>query len=210
MSWAILVCAADFAPKKFADDMRQGCDLLVAVDAGLTSILAAGEKPHVILGDFDSLGYVPDAEKATLCVYPSEKDESDLELALRYVRDFHPECSDVVVYGALGGRLDQTLAALQTAAAFAASFSVTLRSPKETVYVLPSGGQLQLSKSSANYVSVFSGVDESRGVEIRGLKYEYAGSLSAQGSLGLSNEFVGKEAIVSVEEGLLFVVEQEE
>ena len=76
---------------------------------------ALGRRCDVAIGDFDSLGYVPQARIVSR--HPVKKDKSDLELALDRVASYGFD--EVVIYGALGGRLDHTLSNLQLAAKFA-------------------------------------------------------------------------------------------
>ena len=51
--------------------------------------------------------------------------------------------------------------------------------------------------------------EEARGVTLRGLKYELTdAALTCGMPLGVSNEFLGKEACISVADGALFVLWQ--
>ena len=54
-------------------------DLVIAADGGVIHVEKLGIQPDVILGDFDSLGYVPQGAR----VYPVEKDDTDSMLAVR-------------------------------------------------------------------------------------------------------------------------------
>ena len=57
MKKCYIVGAADFAPARF----RPGPDdLVIAADAGCLHLERLGLRPDIILGDFDSLGRVPD------------------------------------------------------------------------------------------------------------------------------------------------------
>lgn len=85
--------------------------ILIAVDGGARHLDQLSLIPHVVIGDLDSL----DPELRTLLVdrhvklitAPQEKDETDLELALVYAVKNHE--GTVLIFGASGGRLDQTL-----------------------------------------------------------------------------------------------------
>jgi thiamine pyrophosphokinase len=85
---------------------------IIAADGGVRHVLSVGRVPDVVIGDMDSISD-EDREKiesagAKFLTYPIEKDETDLELALLYAaQNFH---EDIVVLGALGGRLDQMIA----------------------------------------------------------------------------------------------------
>ena len=59
----------------------------------------------LLVGDFDSLGYVPD--DCQTIKYPVEKNETDGEIALKLLKD--KGCDKVFVYGAFGKRTDHFL-----------------------------------------------------------------------------------------------------
>ena len=203
----ILICSSDFAAERYQALLAEGEAKVVAVDAGYSRMRAGGPKPYAIIGDFDSLGHLPYAPGARIMRFPEEKDESDLELALSYVEE--QGADEVFVFGALGGRLDQTVATLQVARGFADAFQrLAFVSPREVVHVLGPNRQLTVHGTAAKYISVLSAVDESRGVRIEGLKYDFEGTLTNDCSRGLSNEFMGTPAHVSVDDGTLFVIEQ--
>ena len=54
-------------------------DLVIAADGGLRHLQSLGVSPDVILGDFDSLGYVPYCAQ----VFTVEKDDTDAMMAVR-------------------------------------------------------------------------------------------------------------------------------
>ncbi|MBR2789573.1 MAG: thiamine diphosphokinase, partial [Eggerthellaceae bacterium] len=183
MSRYILVCSSDFAAERYQALVAGGDVKIVAVDAGYSHLRAGGLKPTAIIGDFDSLGHLPYAPGSKVMRFPEERDESDLELALAYVEE--QGADEVFVFGALGGRLDQTIATLQVARGFADAFSrLILVSEREIVHVLGPNRTLSLEGSTADYVSVLSAVDVSHGVRIQGFRYPFEGDLTNDRSLG--------------------------
>ena len=90
--------------------------LAIAADGGLDHMRAMGLSPDFVIGDFDSLsGDVPDGDRSVRL--PPQKDDPDLLSALkvgwsRGAREFH-------IYGALGGRIDHTIANMQLMALLA-------------------------------------------------------------------------------------------
>ncbi len=210
----ILVAASDFNEAAFRSLVRPG-DAVVAVDGGYASIVACGMRPCASIGDFDSLGFVPEGE----CVlrYPCEKDASDLELALEWA--FERGFRHVAVFGALGGRLDQTMATLQTLHGMAKRGMDVFAVGKDCCVSIVVGGCVQgdgdqdgsagildLPAGFRGTVSVFSLCDVSRGVSEAGLLYALEGAdLPNTVSLGLSNEFTGRASRISVECGALAV-----
>lgn len=204
MAVCALVAASDFNEEDFRARWKTGgFDCVIAVDAGFASLAKIGCQPDAVVGDFDSLGYVPDGVAVER--HPVHKDKSDLELALDLVASRGFE--NVVIYGALGARLDHTIANLQMCARFAEEgIGVQLVGSESVVSILVGPSELALSARQAGTVSVFSAVALSHGVTEQGLEYPLENaSLSNRTTLGLSNEFVGTEASVSVESGTLYV-----
>ena len=204
MAVCALVAASDFNEEDFCARWKAGgFDYIIAIDAGFASLSRVGCQPDVVVGDFDSLGYVP--EGVAVERHPVHKDKSDLELTLDLIamRGFE----SVVIYGALGARLDHTIANLQMCARFAEEgIGVQLVGLDSVVTILVGPSELALPARQAGTVSVFSAVPMSHGVTEWGLEYPLENAnLSNRTTLGLSNEFVGTEAVVSVESGTLYV-----
>lgn len=204
MKTCALVAASDFNAADFkAREAGGQFDFVIAVDGGYSHLRNLGVVPDYVLGDFDSLGYVPEGENVES--HPVHKDKSDLELALDLVGEHGFESA--VIYGALGRRLDHTVANLQMCARFAeAGLAIELVGAENVVSILAGPGKLELPALARGTVSVFSAVDESRGVTEWGLEYPLENAtLTNRTTLGLSNELVGRPAGVSVESGSLYV-----
>ena len=207
MKTCALVAAADFNAEDFSKRWGAGeFDCIVAVDGGFAYLQAIGCIPDIVLGDFDSLGYTP--EGGNVISHPTHKDKSDLELAFDFVHERGFE--NAAVYGAVGGRLDHTVANLQMCARFAEQgMNVSLVGLDNVVSILVGPGMLQIPAASSGTVSVFSARDESYGVTESGMEYPLENAiLSNRTTLGLSNELVGRPATVSVEQGTLFVFQE--
>ena len=204
MTTYALVGASDFNAAYFAERAACGAfDAVIAVDGGFASLEAAGCVPDLALGDFDSLGFVPEGVPVKL--FPAEKDASDMELALEEALTCG--AGTVEVYGALGGRLDHTLANLSLLASFAErGLDVMAVGERERIALLVGPGELLVEAADEGIVSVFSLTDASTGVVEEGLKYGLDGAtLTNRTSWGLSNELVGTAARISVESGTLAV-----
>ena len=85
---------------------------IIAADGGTRHLWALGQLPHVVVGDMDSL---PDGIRPWLTAadiefieHPPAKDETDLELALLLAVSRYDD--EILLFGALGGRLDHLLA----------------------------------------------------------------------------------------------------
>lgn len=178
-------------------------DLLLAADGGYDYLAQNGMIPQLLLGDLDSLRTLPSGLETR--VFPVEKNETDMELAV--CEALSREAEELYLYGALGGRLDHTLANIQLLAGLVRKGKrAYLVSEKATVTALHDGA-LRFSETFTGTLSVFAYGGEARGVTLAGLRYpltDYA--LPDDVSLGVSNEFTGREAHVSVKNGTLLLV----
>lgn len=185
-------------------------DLVIAADGGLGYCGLLGVEPDLILGDFDSVS--PDEAKAVetleqqiperILRLPREKDDTDMLAALkeglrRGYRDFR-------IYGGTGGRFDHTLANIQCL--------LYLKSQDAVGYLVDGTGMImvlvdesvELQKGLEGYLSLFSLSEESVGVTIRGMKYPLDRAVIRNDfPVGISNEFTGEKAFISVEKGQL-------
>lgn len=181
-------------------------DYLIAADAGYASLKAAGLEPDFVMGDFDSLGAAP--EHPNVETHSVIKDDTDLMLAVRWAlsqgwRKFR-------IYGALGGkRLDQTLASLQTLRFLKEHGADGLLIGDGWNVMLLQNSAIRFPAEAAGWLSLFTSGDKAEGVTLRGLKYELTdAALTCTFPLGVSNEFLGTEAVISVKNGSLFVLWQ--
>ena len=199
-----MVAACEFNARAFeALDVQGLFDCVYAVDGGFAHLASVGRAPDVALGDFDSLGYVPQAEEVE--AHPTHKDEADLELAFRRAAACGFE--SVCVFGALGGRLDHTISNLQTAVRFAeGGMDVAFYGLDCVARVIVGPGACELPALESGCVSVFAVTDEAVGVTETGMEYGLDGAtISNRVPIGLSNELIGKPARISVERGTLLV-----
>ncbi len=109
---AIIFANGDFDSADTSRYLLDEANIVIAANGGTHHALEADITPTVVIGDGDSLDadtrQQVEAAGGTFVSYPARKDETDLELALLYAAD--QGCDEIVILGALGGRLDQMLA----------------------------------------------------------------------------------------------------
>lgn len=199
MGSCVIFCAGQFyglaAP-------LQADDFIIAADGGLAHVQKLGITPHGILGDFDSLGYIP--QDST--VFPVEKDDTDAMLAVR--KGLELGFREFYLYGSLDGpRLDHTVANFQTLQYLADRGAVGYLIGKDYIVTVVKDGKLRFPAACTGIFSVFCMGADAEGVTIRGGKYEVENvRLTAGFPLGVSNHFTGNEVTVSVEKGSLLVL----
>ncbi|MBO5936533.1 MAG: thiamine diphosphokinase [Clostridia bacterium] len=179
-------------------------DYIICADGGYKYKTLLGRDCDMVLGDFDSLGSVPETENKI--VAPTEKDETDMMLAVNL--GLEKGYRDFVLLGALGGeRNDHSVANIQLLHYISSKGARGTIYHGNEVFTAFSDGTLTLGAGLKGYVSVFSLSSESRGVTIENLKYTLDNAtLYSYMPIGVSNEFLGKESSIAVEEGTLLVV----
>lgn len=195
-----IVGAGEFTPKGFHP---QKADLVLAADGGYEALRRHRVRPGLVLGDMDSIPRLP--EGIGRLRFPVMKDDTDLALGIRLAlgRGY----SRFKLYGALGGRLDHSLANLQLLAGLAKQGCRGAIIASGLVVRAVSGGTLRLPPMKKGLrVSVFAWGEPARGVSLQGLKYPLMdASLDAFTPLGVSNEANGQAAEISVKSGVLLV-----
>ena len=183
-------------------------DLVIAADGGLRLLEAHGIRPDVTLGDFDSLGFIPEGEQVQ--VSPAVKDDTDLILACRegLARGYRV----FRLYGGLGGaRVSHTVANLQLLRWLADQGASGTLYGRNCELTLLRERTVRFPAEQTGFLSLFAAGDEAV-VTVRGAAYELEkGVLTGRFPLGVSNEFCGRETEVTAHEGdLLLILEQTE
>ena len=199
MGRCIIFCAADF--HGLAAPLEPD-DFILAADGGLVHLQKLHIAPDGILGDFDSLGYIP--EDST--VFPVEKDDTDAMLAVR--KGLELGYREFYLYGSLDGpRLDHTIANFQTLQFLCDHGAFGYLIGKDYIVTAVKNGTLRFPASCTGIFSVFCMGTDAEGVTIQGAKYEAQDvTLSAGFPLGVSNHFEGSDVTVCVEKGSLLVL----
>ena len=175
--------------------------LVIAADGGLRHTESLGLRPDVILGDFDSLGYIP----ADSTVFPVEKDDTDSMLAVRL--GLERGCDDFLFYGAMDGpRLDHTIANFQTLAYLATHGARGVLIGRDYIATVLKEESISFPAEAEGILSLFC-LGASARVTIEGLHYPLEnGTLTPDFPLGVSNHFVGKPARITVHDGLVLAL----
>lgn len=177
--------------------------LIIAADAGYKFLTEIGITPHIVVGDFDSLGYTPDHPETE--VHPPVKDDTDMMLAVE--KGIELGCDEFYIYGATGGRIAHTLGNLQVLKFIAEKGLSGYIFDSDTVITAVQNSSLVFDENASGYISLLPFGSESAGVTLKGLKYELdACNLPCDRPLGISNEFTGKSAKITVYSGAVVAV----
>ncbi len=191
---------------EYVTERPQEGDLIIAADAGLLTARKFGFEPSVVLGDFDTLGE-PDVPDGTeILQTPSEKDDTDTQLAVRVALE--RGAKDIVIVGGLDGRLDHTLSLLAVLEDLDAKFIHALITSGKNRARFLRNNSLLLPRSDFRYFSILAADPVVKGVSVEGCKYPLKkAKLSRLCQFAVSNEIVGNCALIDIRRGGAWIVE---
>jgi thiamine pyrophosphokinase len=190
--------------------LRAG-DTLLCADGGARAALKFGLHPLRVIGDFDSLSeaelHALEQGGAQIERHPTHKDETDLELALMVAAALHP--GEIIVLGALGGRLDQTVAnVMLLAMPLLVNCRTVIASGGEQTFLIRPGAPCELRGGAGDLVSLIPFGGDAHGIRTEGLEYPLRDeSLFIGPARGVSNVMLGDRATVTFRQGLLLCVQ---
>lgn len=207
----ILIGAGDLTVNQL--DYNSETDYLIAVDGGIMYCQLLQVEPDLIIGDFDSVTgewkdavlTIKEAAPGKVEVLLPEKDETDMYAALN--KGLEAGYRNFRIYGATGGRFEHTFANIQCL--------LYLKHHDATGYIMDGNGMMLVIENESvsfrpeteGYLSVFALNKEAFGVSIKGMKYTLDGyTMKNDYPIGISNEFIGQTAEVSIRDGQLVLM----
>jgi len=186
---------AAFAPK--------AGDFMIAADGGYANLQKAGLQPDLLVGDFDSLSDIPAGVR--IIRLPIEKNDTDTLYAVRL--GLEKGYKKFYIYGGIGGRLDHTIANIQTLAFIAEQGGTGYLVGGGMTITVIKDGRLAFDARQKGVISIFCLGDKAEGVTLTGLKYPLTDyTMTKSNPIGVSNEFIGTESAVEVRNGMLAIL----
>ncbi|MGB9858143.1 MAG: thiamine diphosphokinase [Dictyoglomaceae bacterium] len=183
---------------------------IICANGGTKSALKMGLSPDIIVGDLDSL---PEeiweelkGKNIEWKIYPKDKDETDLELAVKEALKFNPET--IYFLGLLGGRIDHLLSNLfylERIKNKGVDVLVLDRNLKITLMIGPE--EKIFWGNEGEIISLIPISERVDGITLQGLKYPLKDEpLFRNLTRGISNEFISKKACIRIRSGTLLIV----
>ena len=191
-----------------ARSLIQTDDYIICADGGTRHALALGLQPALIVGDMDSAepAQLQELQKADVRIesFSHDKNETDLELAINRALALKP--NKIVILGALGGRLDQTLANITLLTDDRLSkFDIRLDDGVEEVQLCRD--EVEVHGRGGDIVSLIPWQGAVTGVLTEHLRWPLRReTLYPDKTRGVSNEMLAETASIAIEDGLLLVV----
>ena len=206
MSKTVIFANGDLSTQNI--DLPNGT-IVIAADGGIRHCLKMKIKPHVIIGDFDSADNdalsLVERNGAKLIQYPTDKNETDLELAINYA--IEKGANNITLYGLLGGRWDMSIAnilLLASPAYQAVNFRVICGNIE--FFIVRGGKSLTIHGNPGDTVSVIPLSPQPTGITYAGLTWSLENATLPFGSpRGVSNCLIKEKATLRLNSGVILV-----
>jgi thiamine pyrophosphokinase len=123
MKRALILANGKPPSKRLFTKYQAATDCFICADGGANTAVRFGSIPHLIIGDFDSV------RKETLRVFNKVKqqklkDQNSTDLEKGLTAAIRKKCTEIIVLGATGGRLDHAVGNLSSLAKFSKKTSI--------------------------------------------------------------------------------------
>ncbi len=210
MKRAIIFYNGNLSDVRNAKKYITSTDYIICADGGAKHALELGLKPHIIIGDFDSLSQkdqkVFAKQQVPFITYKKEKDETDSELALQYA--LKNGYTTIVLFGVFGSRIDHMLTnifALEYLSNYNAD--VTIIEGNQAIRVIHNS--IKLKGKKGDLLSLIPLKGDAKKVTTKNLQYPlHNEDLLFGHSRGISNIFIKDTAEISLQEGSILVIHE--
>lgn len=190
---------------EYIEERVQDGDIVVCADSGYKNALSMGVKVDVLVGDFDSLGSIPDGDFELVRV-PAEKNSTDTQLAVDIA--IERGADELIIVSSTSGRVDHALSAMAILEyLWAKRISAVVVNGQNRVRFVRDGGAI-IIRSQYKYFSVVTLDKVAKKVSIEGAKYPLVKKDIERGfQFAVSNEIVKNAALITVKKGSVYIIE---
>ena len=190
---------------QYIEERPEEGDLIVSADSGYRNATLMGVHTNVLIGDFDSLGMIPDDVDEVMQL-PAEKDLTGTQVAIDVA--IERGADEVIIFGGTSGRLDHTLSTLATLEKYWANrIPMTIVNGQNRIRYIKNSGSI-IIRSQYKYFSIIAADEKVKGVSIDGAKYPLVNkTLTRAHQYAVSNEIVKNAALINVKKGGIYIIE---
>lgn len=193
---------------QYIEERPEGDDLVIAADAGYKNATLMGAHINILIGDFDSLGDIPDDVDEVFRL-PAEKDVTDTQIAVDMAVERGAD--EIVIVGSTSGRLDHTLSTLAILEKYwEKRLPIYIVNGQNRVRYIRDSGFIVV-RSQYKYFSVIAADEKVKGVSIDGGKYPLVKkTLLRNHQFAVSNEITKNCALITVKKGGIYIIESKD
>ena len=194
---AVIIGNGDIENYEFIKSKIHNDDFIICADGGIRHTDKLNIIPNIVIGDFDSSDK-PDGIKK--CVYPSDKDYTDGELAVSYALE--EGFDEVIMLAMTGKRLDHTITNI-----FQLTRDNRIRLIDDHNEIIALIDKLELRNKKGRTVSIIPVFGDLQGVSVTGMKYPLCNETLYFGEgRGNSNIIIDDNCTISVNGGIGIVL----
>lgn len=194
----------DFYIKLFK---KENPDYIICADGGIKHLKRLGIDPSVIIGDLDSITIdnlnFYKKKNIEIIKYPSEKNETDTQLAIQYAMSL--PIKEIILVGVLGDRIDHSLGNIYLMESILKKgLKVSIINEKNKIYLIDK--EIKIRGAKGNIISLLPYTDLVKGITSTGLFYPLKNKdMIKSNPFGISNVMVDSCIKISIQSGLLLV-----
>ena len=193
---------------QFIEERPEEGDLVISADSGYKNATLMGVHTNILIGDFDSLGSIPD-DVDEVKQLPSEKDVTDTQIAVETAIEHGAE--EIIIIGSTSGRLDHAFSNVAILEKYWGShISMYIVNGQNRVRFIRNSGYIVV-RSQYKYFSVLAVDEKVKGVSIDGGKYPLRNAvLYRNNQFAVSNEITKNCALINVRKGGVYIIESKD
>ncbi len=193
---------------EYIEERPSDGDIVVCADSGYQNALNMGVKVDILVGDFDSLGEIPN-EACEVLQVPSEKNSTDTQLAVDIALE--RGANEIIIIASTSGRADHALSSLAILEMlWEKKIPCCIVNGQNRVRFLRDSGTI-LIRSRYKYFSVITLDKVAKKVSIDGAKYPLKNvNIDRNFQFAVSNEIVKNAALINVRRGSVYVIESKD
>lgn len=190
---------------QYIEERPEEGDLVISADAGYKNATLMGVHTNILIGDFDSLGRIPDDVDEVKQV-PVEKDLTDTQIAVETAMEKGAE--EIIIIGSTAGRFDHALSMMAVLEKYWESrVPMYIVNGQNRVRFIRNSGFIVV-RSQYKYFSVLAADEKVKGVSIDGGKYPLKNAtLQRNHQFAVSNEITKNAALINVRKGGVYIIE---
>lgn len=208
----VLIFAGGNIDPQFIQHIKED-DLIIGADRGAFFLVEQGIKPHIAVGDFDSvteleLEHITKDSGQVISCDPINKNLTDTELAFETAMSH--QATDIVMFGVIGTRFDHSISNIQMMLR-GLQHQITSSIWDSHNYITLTGSSLIVEDRGYTYVSLIPLTPEVTGITLEGFVYPLDHATLKMGqSLAVSNKLESNRGTVQIESGLLLIIQSKD
>jgi len=200
-----IIANGDIRDYSFLKKQLKSADIIICADGGTSHANHLGLTPDYIIGDFDSihseiLTHFKQKKEVTI-IEDHNQEKTDLELAISLAETLDPK--EISIYGALGRRIDHTLANLYSLTKIESNVKTRIIDKTNTVELIDKPENIQGKKDDV--ISIIP-ISHMKDFLLTGFKWNVDHIDTKPGWFGVSNRLQESNASVSFSDGKFLLV----